>query len=206
MSVNLPDLPLNTLTLYFAPFFFGPDLFQGNYSFRLSTTGDFFDNEGYLKPVGIKKLLSELYFIGYKEEVHNWDDMVKTVAYETIFRDSDQVIILKFKAREMKFSAAELTDMQNVLNLRVSALSRNAKNRIKAFWAFSAPEIMTKIAREMYPSPQARYELAKELDMDVKLLQAMNDITEAIKWNTDSLESICRALQLDCEKINKQRS
>ncbi len=199
MIIYLQDLPVNTLTLYLAPFFFSPDIFKGNYSFRLGTIGEFFDDEGYLKPVGIKNLLSELYFIGYKEEVHNWDDMVKAVASETIFRDNGQVFILKLKARDMNFSVAELTDMQNVVNLRVSALSRNAKNRIKAFWSLARPEISTKIDREMYPSPQVRYDLAKELDMEVKLIQSMTDIAEAIKWSTDSVEGICRYLQINCK-------
>ncbi len=187
---TLNELPYNTLTVYFAPYIFSRMEYAiVNGEFRLATNTNFFDDDGYLKKdITANQLLSQLYFITDIKSVY-----IFSLAnnYADIFMTTEKYVVFKMNTFRFEFETHELVDMQNVLMLRTSALSRNAKRLVQQFWKNANKlEVLTKLADELYPTDEAKYRISKELGVDIHEIRKMTDLTEAIKKDTDSVHGI----------------
>ncbi len=197
---SLIDLPYNTLTVYFAPYIFSRMKYAiVNSEFRLATNSSFFDRDGYLrKDITVKQILSQLYFITDIKSMYLFS---LGNNYADIFMTTDKYVVFKINSYRFDFNSYELVDMQQVLTLRTSALSRNAKKLIQQFWKnANKVNVLTKLADELYPTDEVKYRLSRELGLDINELSKMTDLTEAIKLSSDSLEGILSQIDVTYNK------
>ncbi len=197
---NLMDLPYNTLTVYFAPYVFSRMKYAiVNSEFRLATDGTFFDQDGYLdSSITVQQVLSKLFFITDIKSMYLFS---LGNNYADIFLTTEKYVVFKINTYRFNFESFELVDMQQVLSLRTSALSRNSKRMIQQFWKnANKVEVLTKLADELYPTDEVKYRLSRELGVDVHELRKMTDLTEAIKKHTDSLEGILSQIDVTYNK------
>ncbi len=195
---KLSDLPYNTLTVYFIPLLFdGENVdFEGS-EFRLVTDQSFFDS-GYLKPdLTINQVLSQLYLI---MELNNFftNQYLIHSGLADIYLAQDIYVVYKLNTFRFNLPSYVLTDLQNVLHLRTSALSRGAKKKIQHFWhELKRQQVLFKVTDEMFPTNYVKQRLSKKLNVEVEILNQMTDITEAIKWETDCLQAVLQQLGID---------
>ena len=195
---KLSDLPYNTLTVYFMPLLFdGENVdFEGS-EFRLVTDQSFFDS-GYLKQdLTINEVLSQLYLI---MELNNFftNQYLIHSGLADIYLAQDLYVVYKLNTFRLNLPSYVLTDLQNVLHLRTSALSRAAKKKIQHFWhGLKHQDVLFKVTDEMFPTNYVKQRLSRKLDIGMEILNQMTDITEAIKWETDCLQAVLQQLGID---------
>ncbi len=192
---KLSDLPYNTLTVYFMPLLFDEvDVDFKDSEFRLVTDQSFFEQE-YLKPdLSINEVMSQLYLI---MELNNFftNQYLIHSSLADIYLAEDMYVVYKLNTFRFHLPSYILTDLQNVLRLRTSALSRGSKKKIQHFWhELKRQDVLFKVTDEMFPTNYVKQRLSRRLDIELDILNEMTDITEAIKRETDSLQAVLQQL------------
>ncbi len=192
---QLADLFYNTVTVYFAPLLFGEiDADFSKIDFRLVLDDDLFE-DGYLKKnISVKQTMAKLFLITDVSEFYFNQYIVHSYLGD-IFKTENQIIIYKFNTFRLDIPIWQIADMQNILHLRTSALSRNSKKKIQSFWhRYNKQQVLFRVTDEMFPTTFVKQRLSRKLGIDSALLAEMPDITEAIKYGTDSLGGVMKQL------------
>ncbi len=162
--------------------------------FRLVTDQSFFEQE-YLKPdLSINEVMSQLYLI---MELNNFftNQYLIHSSLADIYLAEDMYVVYKLNTFRFHLPSYILTDLQNVLRLRTSALSRGSKKKIQHFWhELKRQDVLFKVTDEMFPTNYVKQRLSRRLDIELDILNEMTDITEAIKRETDSLQAVLQQL------------
>jgi hypothetical protein len=204
-QAKIEDLPYNTLTVYFAPLLFNDtpmDFFSTE--IRLLTDGELFE-QGYLKKnISIQDVLSKFYMLTNLGNFYNNQYILHSFLGD-IFWSEGELIVYKLNTFRFNLPPSVLTDLQSVLYLRSSALSRRTKRKIQLFWQeHNRTKILYKITDELYPTDHVKFKLSVKLGVDFSILKEMTDITEAIKYDTDSLQGVLAKLDIQFTKEFRQ--
>ncbi len=194
---KIADLPYNTLTVYLAPaLFYDTPMDFSAAEIRLVTSKEFFD-AGFLKDdININQVLSKLYLITNFGNFFNNQFLLHSYLGDIILTEGE-IVVYKINTFRIELPVFVLTDLQNVLRLKTSALSRNTKKKIQKFWQeHNRTKILYKVTDELYPTDYVKRKLSKKLGIDPDILNQMSDITEAIKYGTDSLEGVLENLNI----------
>ncbi len=199
---KIGDLPYNTLTVYFAPLFF-PDmqLDFANAEMRLVLKKDFFDGEYLNKDIDIRQALAGFYLLSETGNFYNNQYILHSYLGD-ISLSEGEIIVYKLNTFRMDLPVSLLADMQNILHLRSSALSRGTKKRIQKFWQeANRVQVLFKVTDELYPTDYVKHKFSQRLGVDINILKQMTDLTEAITYENDSLEGVLERLNI---KVNTQ--
>jgi uncharacterized membrane protein YobD (UPF0266 family) len=202
-NFEIADLPFNTLTVYFAPILFYETPIETSFTdMRILTSVEFFNSQGYLREnIPIATVLQKLYLITSTNSFYNALFLLHTQIGEIIFAEND-ITLFKLNTKSLNLSIGSLTDMQNVINLKTSALSRHTKKIIQKFWQKNNQiSLLKRVTDEMYPTQYVKTKLAYRLGLDPQVLLEMDNITEAIKAKYDAVEEILKLYNIEPSKI-----
>jgi len=197
---ELRDIYFNTLTAYFAPFILEDIAFDySDAEFRLLTLGEFFDSRGYLaKDTALMKILKNLYLIAENKGSHTYNFFQLINLGEPVYASSKYFI---FKINTIIYNSAIFRDLKLVLSLRTVLMSEENKRKVMRYWERQGKvEILSRLLDELYPQEYTYRGLAKKFGVPYELIKSLNGLTEAIKYETDSLEGVLNQLNIKIEK------